>query len=185
MCPFYWYLIVIRKVIPVQTLTRSGRPVRIKLGLVSLAALGTLALLSGCGDDDRDTPAGGSAAGSSEAAGSQGGGGKADAGRSPEDTVRGYLESAATKDCDKSLSLSSKKYWSRGGEQTREQALATCQQRGAVNAQINTITAAPGGDGATTATLTANLTINGKAGDAEFKLVKEDGEWKVDNFIEK
>jgi hypothetical protein len=174
-----------------QTTSRRTVPARTRAALLAAAALAGLMLISACGDGSGGVPANGinpvgPGAGPLDGpAGGLGAGGNSGVTtvRSPEDTVRAYLQAGTDKDCERLISVTSKRVWSSNGKHTREQALAECEEEdeGLEQARVGTMTTTPGADG-NSSVVTAQLTIDDETRDVVFELVKEDGEWKVDEL---
>jgi hypothetical protein len=142
---------------------------------MAAAAVAGLMLIAGCAGEDApaDNPNAGSGATQANSAP------PSPTGPTPEETVRTYLDAGGKKDCETVMEVSTERYWSQGGKQTREEALANCTSGQVPNASLSEVNTTGGDDAAT---VTAKLTINGQTGNAEFKLLKEDGVWKVDDL---
>jgi hypothetical protein len=105
-----------------------------------------------------------------------------DEGGRPEDPVRAYWQATLRGDCDGAFDASTEKFWSQGGAQTKAEALANCKSNGAPQgARLGDVTAAGPATG-NTATVNAEVTIEGQTKTVAHKVVKEDGEWKVDSL---
>jgi hypothetical protein len=104
-----------------------------------------------------------------------------EAGR-PEDSVRTYWQATFRGDCEGAFDVSTEKFWSQGGTQTKAAALANCKGNGAPQgARLGDVTAA-GPPTGNAATVNAQVTIDGQTKTVAHKVVKEDGNWKVDSI---
>jgi hypothetical protein len=175
-----------------QTSSRRTVSTRTRAALLVAVALTGLMLIGACGDGSGGVPANGinpvgpgiNPIEGLAGPGGPGGGPGITTARSPEDTVRAYFQAAETNDCEALISLTTRRVWSSDGKNTREEALAECNEGGDAEferAQVGSMTTIPGADG-NTSVVTASVTVEDETRDVEFELVKEDGGWKVDDL---
>lgn len=106
-----------------------------------------------------------------------------DSARSPVGTVETFWDAVATGDCETAIDLVTETVWSEEGQLTREESLAECQASFNEDEQPGQLEHAElvskEGD---TAVVDATLTNpDGESGTARHDLLREDGDWKIDN----
>jgi hypothetical protein len=99
-------------------------------------------------------------------------------GEGPEDTAEAFIQAAQDRDCDKALSLIS--------EDLKKQEDANCEEDSDLlppkDTKIEFGDVKISNETDDSATATVDATIGGQTLPLKIKLVKEDGDWKVDQL---
>jgi hypothetical protein len=146
------------------------------LVLVGGGGVAVWALTHSSSDSGRQTTgqAPGGNSGAAPAAGDEGDG--------PEDAVRAFWQASFRGDCGGVFEVSTENFWSDGGTQTKAESLANCKDNGAPqSAQLGAVTPTGPVTG-DTATVKAQVTIEGETRTVAHKVVKDDGAWKIDSL---
>jgi hypothetical protein len=102
--------------------------------------------------------------------------------RSPVDAVRGYMEPGQRGDCGAVREEATEKLWSMDGAQSKEEAIATCKENGAVDSEVGTLTPSPSGDNPDVVNVRSKVTANGESRPFTFRVIRDHGSWKVDGI---